>query len=687
MPFRASVLVLALLLAASSAAASSPAQWSFSLTCDSPGWRAVFEAFGLAEVPMRAAEALPDADILVVCAGARIGREVLDGWRKPGRVLVLEGDSRAAAGFGIQATASAPVSVRNLKDLRAEELLVVWEKPALVPRLQLPSDARILMRDRWSGTPLAAVIPSNGGDLLWVATDPGANGFERFPLLANALAEVGFAAPFRTRSLWAFFDSAYRQRVDLDYLTARWERFGIAGLHISAWQHWEPDPQKDSWLRRLIEACHRRGILVYAWFEFPHVSERFWEEHPECREKTALGQDAHLDWRKLINLSDVACAAEMEKGAAALLNRFSWDGVNLAEIYYESLEGAANPARFTPMNAGAREQFQREAGFDPAALFDSASPFHQARNPEALRRFLAWRRQRIAALHERWLGFFRSMQREKQDLHVVVTQIDDRFDASVRDSLGADSDALLQLMHQYPFTFLVEDPATIWHLGPSRYTEIARAYANATPYPERLAVDINIFPRYQEVYPTKRQTGIELYRLVHAAAHAFPRVALYFEHVLADEDLPFLAASAVPRVRASRDGNRWRIECQEAIGVRWRGPVRVNGRPWAAKDEETVWLPRGQHTLEPGAEDPAVILRHLSAELKNLHSAGRRLEFHYQSNTRAIATFEEAPARLWIDGIQIAAPVYEATEGYYLLLPPGEHLVGVEAAFGDLPSQ
>ena len=71
---------------------------------------------------------------------------------------------------------------------------------------------------------------------------------------------------------------------------------GVAGLHVSAWQHWEPDRDKDAWLRRLIEACHRRA----SWFTPGSSSPRqrkFWADHPECREQTALLQDAHLDWR------------------------------------------------------------------------------------------------------------------------------------------------------------------------------------------------------------------------------------------------------------------------------------------------------------------------------------------------------------------------------------------------------
>ena len=69
----------------------------------------------------------------------------------------------------------------------------------------------------------------------------------------------------------------------------------------------------------MIEACHRHAILVYAWLELPHVSEKFWADHPAWREKTALGQDAQLDWRKLMNLENPEChrAVETEYQSAA----------------------------------------------------------------------------------------------------------------------------------------------------------------------------------------------------------------------------------------------------------------------------------------------------------------------------------------------------------------------------------
>ena len=66
---------------------------------------------------------------------------------------------------------------------------------------------------------------------------------------------------------------------------------------------------------------------------------------------------------------------------------------------------------------------------------------------------------------------------------------------------------MLPLLDTHSFTFLIEDPATIWNLGPQRYPAIAERYRAAHPRTEKLAIDINIVERYQNVYPTKQQTG------------------------------------------------------------------------------------------------------------------------------------------------------------------------------------
>ena len=56
---------------------------------------------------------------------------------------------------------------------------------------------------------------------------------------------------------------------------------------------------------------------MYAWLELPHVSEKFWADHPEWREKTAVLQDAQLDWRKLMNLTNRDCFRAVSDGVRA----------------------------------------------------------------------------------------------------------------------------------------------------------------------------------------------------------------------------------------------------------------------------------------------------------------------------------------------------------------------------------
>ena len=114
-------------------------------------------------------------------------------------------------------------------------------------------EAQVFARERWTGAPLIAGFKRGAGAVLWVAAPPGERGHERFPYLLNALADLGLEPPFRTNRLWAFFDSAYRSRVDVDYFAARWRKAGIAALHVAAWHNFEPDPEA----RRVPEEADR----------------------------------------------------------------------------------------------------------------------------------------------------------------------------------------------------------------------------------------------------------------------------------------------------------------------------------------------------------------------------------------------------------------------------------------------
>lgn len=213
-------------------AASLAAQYSFQIADDEPvPWPAILTSIGL----------VPSGSpcVHVVRSGTA---DSAPQWLKraeQGAVVVVEGESALAEALGFKPGLKR-VPVRNVLDARDPKLAIVWEKTLDLPVWELPQEATVLARERWSGAPLAAGFRRGAGGVLWLAVTPGERGYERFPLLPHALCDLGLRPPLVSRRLWAFFDSSYRLRVDVDYFAARWRKAGIAALHVAAWHYFDP---------------------------------------------------------------------------------------------------------------------------------------------------------------------------------------------------------------------------------------------------------------------------------------------------------------------------------------------------------------------------------------------------------------------------------------------------------------
>jgi hypothetical protein len=623
---------------------------------DASAWSKIFAAAGITQ------SASGDTNIVIAEPDAPLNAGTAEN-----RFLIVTGMDLARK-IGIQVS-SRTVLVRRIVDEHAPKMQIFWQQPQTLPVVEVPKDFHVFATDYAQTTPVMAGKRTTHGGILWLATDPGPTGIERYPYILQALADLGLTFSARTESLWAFFDSSYRIRADVDYLARRWREAGIAGLHVAAWHNMEPDPVQDAFLKRLIEACHRNGIVVYAWLELPHVSEKFWADHPEWREKTAAGQDAQLDWRKLMNLQNPDCRREASREILKMLGRFDWDGVNLAELYFESLEGASNPARFTPMNDDVRAEFKRFGGFDPKLLFDSSSPYAAAKNPEGLRKFLDYRAALATRMQAQWLDIVDRERASKPYLDVVLTHIDDRFEPDIRDNLGADVARSLPLIQARQSTLLVEDPATLWNLGPDRYGKLAQKYRELAPNSKNIAVDINVVERYQDVYPTKKQTGVELFELVHEAALSFDRVALYFENSLERQDLALLPVAASRAGVVTQQGSL-KVNTPETVRIAWRGPAAVDGAAWPLQNATQVLVPAGEHTITRANSEPEVRLSDFNGEVRSAVLSPGVAEIAYTSRSRAIAVLDTPISEIEVDGV----PRATARDGVAVMLPAGKHV-------------
>ncbi len=624
----------------------------------SPGWKPLLESMGLVE------SARSPARVIVACPTAHPD---LLSQMDAGAVVILEGDSPLARALGFT-SAGGSVRIARIRDSESPGLRIRWRSPALVKGMRPPAAARVIATDARTRLPVAASITHGAGAALWVVAAPGEEGFERFPFLPRALAGLGVRSPFESRRLWAFFDRAWRRQADFDALAAQWRKGGIAAIHVGAWDYMEPNAANDDYLTRLIGACHRHAILVYCWLELPHVSDTFWEEHPRCREKTALLKDANIDWRLLMNLADPACNQAALESVQKLLGRFDWDGVNLAEMYFDGLNGVRTPKEFTPMNPYIRSEFQKAHGFDPLDLF-------RGRRTEArLRQFLDYRADLAARLQEQWIRDLEKMR----PLDIVLTHVDDRFDTSMRDAIGADAARVLRLLDDHPITFIVEDPATVWKLGPKRYAEIARRYAPLTSHHDRLGVDINIVERDGRVFPTRKQTGAELLGLIHTASDSFARVMFYFEFSIGDLDWPLLPAASAVVTSYEVSAGGVEIESPYGVGLCWNGPALVDGAPWPLQNGRTVWLPAGRHRVASATAAPPLVALDLNAEIKAARVTGEGFDLAYTGRSAAFVSLNRRPSGLIIDGVSSQPEVIAGPDGSCVIrLPRGEHTVTV----------
>jgi hypothetical protein len=321
------------------------------------------------------------------------------------------------------------------------------------------------------------------------------------------------------------------------------------------------------------------------------------------------------------------------------------------------------------MNADVRKLFRAERGFDPLELFG------MRKDAASQRTFLDFRRDLAARMEQEWVEVLESARTRKPDLDLVLTHVDDRVDKEMPDAIGADASRTLAMLEKHNFTFLVEDPATVWHLGAQRYKGIAEGYRALTSHREKLAIDLNIVDRYQNVYPTKQQTGTELLQMVHQAAANFQQIALYFENSLLAPDLKLLPAAAATVTRTQAVGRKTVVESVRGFGLHWRGPAIVDGQDWPAADDETLWFPAGAHSVEPGPNRIGPRLLYLDGELRAARSMdAKTLEFSYRSTARAIALFDRCPLKLQIDGADVSLMKAGAAT---VLLPRGQHLVSI----------
>jgi uncharacterized protein YdaL len=612
---------------------------------------------------------------------------------RDGGCLVLDGPSHLSELLGIR-TENRALRVSQARDLLYSVQQLTWNPPASVVRFSTRNPIAVWAEDKDSELPLVVLSQQGQGRLLYLGAslDPITPlGYTRFPYFIHyVLKGFGLRMPLQQGQLEFYFDPGQpnRQSVDIDALAVRWRKLGVRAIYAAAYHFW---PEWSYNYGHLIDICHKHGILVYAWLELPHVSAKFWKDHPNWRAKTATGADGLVGWRSHMDLDIPECQDAAYDFVEDLLKQHPWDGVNIAELNYDTNNGPEDPKNYLPMGTTTRNAFKALGGFDPMELFSPESPHYWKENPRALKKFDDYRSQRVLEWHRALLERITPLAREK-DMEIIVTMLDSLHSSTLTRDTGVDSRLIISLMGQYPFTLQVEDPSHFWAESPDRYKRFTDTYLKLVPDRKRLMFDINVVNReirYSHS-PTLLAAGSELAHALIEASAASGRAGLYSEGTIPFEDLQTLASVLSHDASVERGWNSWVTKSKSSVLLatpgRWQD-FKVDSIVWPGWGENEIFVPGGTHRITAVEKkftlfDTSVLdirLLRFTGDIDSLIRTDRGFQFDYDSNMRGIALFNKQPFAIMVDGRPDQDQIYSHSGLWSVRLPRGRHVVEVRA--------
>lgn len=548
--------------------------------------------------------------------------------------LIIEGFGPLSDAVGIEKKDDLPITVAAIKDTRypllhiqPPDILETWS-------FEAPAEAAFIYEDRNAGHPLVAAARHGQGRYMFISAAAGDPfGSETYPYLLSLMFRSLQIFPLmRGSGVEVYFNPAERPDATIEHLIRHWRRSGVRTIYAAAWQAF---PEWTYDYDRLIRLAHAKGMRVYAWIEPPHVHDRFWINNPQCREKTATGEDAVFGWRKPMALGVLECFDLVKDEFRAFFTRYNWDGVLINRAGWESENG---PAAFRQISA--QDWLEKLTG-ELAQL--SAEP---GRNWE-----------------------------------IVISHDPDR------PRNGLTPGDLAALKHKF------SDSVTLQYL---RNANSGDAWQTTEPLFDITGIELGPTPdgaAFAPRAPTAYPTGTALYEQLHALIHEGRRFTLRSEIAMYDVDkeiLPFLFASVnksewTAKGLAITAKTTAEIVLADGEAKEWL----INGRAAGSFSGNTLLMPVGRHRIHPdvGIHPPApnrskARLIDISDDLLASNITSKGVEIHYNAPRRASLVFNKQPLYAEIDGNPVQSLQEKGLPGWAVIGPPGQHSVFVQTRTG-----
>jgi len=630
-------------------------------------WTTMLRSSGLSvregtldELIARRAGVVPNEVSLSVAQVQRVAA-----WVDRGGILVSDEQPILEALGTVYVSAITPTTVQSLN----QEQDATWPKDTATATIGPSASTVDPISLVWSGESTIAMTFSHGaGKVLALGVTPFAKdriGHELLPELGRHVLKLTGARGPRRDGLELYLDpgtlnDGVKGKLTLDQMVDLAAEARV--VHVAGWNFGFTNPADDFDYAQLIEKLHARGILAFAWLEPPLVNLKMWEDWPQCRERTADGREAIVDWRNLIALEDPGCFDAAWSYWRPFLSKFNWDGVNVAELYFEPDN---DPRNQTPFHPTALARF----GSDPKA------------DPE---KFLDWRTTVVTQLNADMLAQLNGLPRASQ-MDFMLTVIDDDLDPELARKVGSRIADLAKVARTAGATLQVEDPFTQWAKGPLRY-DSAQKSLDAAAGKAPAFFDINVVNRsgLSDTVPvTPKMTGVELGLAAMSAGRSQGRVAFYAIGTIAPQDVEMIPASLAGSVAITDSGVNAPFSVFVPAPTDSARSAIVDGNPWPFGAGGVI-VPKGEHQIQwSGTPSSVPGLLRFSAELGTATANESMLELRYDSRLRAFGITDRKPISISIDGVKVSdAEFADAVTGaaggdnrFLVKVPAGSHTV------------
>jgi uncharacterized protein YdaL len=622
--------------------------------------------------------------------------DIINNFMEGGGNLITDTKTDLAEELGISFTKTR-IRVNRIRDRYFPEEHIVWRYPELASKFETDNMEEIFCVDEVTESPMVIGKRVGKGKVIYFNTrfdSYSQHGYSQYPYALEYVRKYFHLRPIvRRENLEMYFDPGFRKTYSIESLVKQWVKQGIRVVHVAGWNQF---PKYTYDYKRLITLAHANGILVYAWLEPPQVSKKFWDEHPEWREKNYKGEDIPPLWRYVVALENDSCLAAMAQEYKKILDGYDWDGVNFAELYFEAGKGFENPNLFAPMHPSAQREMRKKYNIDLVGIFNPQSPYYWKTNTFVKNAVIEYRVNQLALAYETFLPMFYEMAKAKQGFQIMVTAMDGFGSPELREYLGVDMAQIIALQKKYQFVLQIEDPENLWSTDPARYIEMGRKYEKLVGDSRKISLDLNIvaFRKKEAItpFPTLIQTGAESFTLVRAAALGAPRFTIYSESSVNPQDLGFFSNALAANVRYRFTENGYEVQSPYSVVLRLPkivSEISVDGVPLSPSRENEFVIPSGEHRIELNRETANTFSTHelqakiisLTGNLISVEHGLRDINFEYESDTRAIASFNVAPSSVRVDHQEFPFSVMKGNDCFSIFLPPGRH--HVELVAGD----